>query len=273
MWWRSATWSRLQDRACRCPGGGSLNGDQLADFAIKGIYEQFPTSAQAAERKAYQDAIVTTAVGVATKAPNPQAMAEALGKGLSEGRIVVWSADPKVEEKLVDAGVGGSLAVSDGHNVQFVVLNGSGSKLDAFLERSLTYEVGRCPNTDNRVKSTVTVELENAIPLGERPPEYMRSSLGRDGTTNFVLAQFHLPNGAEVQDVLVDGESVGSFQFEEGGRPSAVVGVRLPPRKKVPVEVRFTEPEASGTEFVAVQPLGSEQTTNLTDEPCVDEGA
>jgi hypothetical protein len=250
------------------PGGGSLNGDQLAEFAIKGIYEQFPTSAQAAERKVYQDAIVTTAVGVATKAPNPQAMAEALGKGLSEGRIVVWSADPKVEEKLVDAGVGGSLAVGDGHNVQFVVLNGSGSKLDAFLERSLTFEVGRCPNTDNRVKSTVTVELENAIPLGELPPAYMRSSLGRDGTTNFVLAQFHLPNGAEVQDVLVDGESVGSFQFEEGGRPSAVVGVRLPPRKNVSVGVRFTEAAASGGAEVPAQPLSAAQGTSIIERSC-----
>lgn len=127
------------------PSGGTLNGDQLADFAIKGIYEQFPTTAQAGERKAYQDAIVTTAVSVATNAPNPQAMAKALGQGLAEGRIVVWSADPKVEKKLVDAGVGGSLAVADGHNVQFVHMNASGSKLDAFLERSLTYEVGRSP--------------------------------------------------------------------------------------------------------------------------------
>ena len=251
------------------PGGGSLNGDQLAEFAIKGIYEQFPTLGQAAERKAYQDAIVTTAVGVATKAPNPQAMAEALGEGLSDGRIVVWSTDPKVEAKLVDAGVGGSLAVMDGHNVQFVVLNGSGSKLDAFLERSLTYEVGRCPTTDNRVKSTVTVELENAIPPGELPPEYMRSSLGRDGTTNSVLAQFHLPNGAEVQDVLVDGESVGGLQFEEKGRPSAVAAVKLPPREKVPVEVRFTEPASDGDLEVAVQPLASEQATQTIERGCM----
>lgn len=253
------------------PGGGSLNGDQLAEFAIKGIYEQFPTSAQAAERKAYQDAIVTTAVGVATKAPDPQAMAEALGKGLSDGRIVVWSADPRVEDKLIQAGVGGSLAVSDGHNVQFVVLNASGSKLDAFLERSLTYEVGRCPSTDNRVKSTVTVELENAIPPGERPPEYMRSAIGRDGTINFVLAQFHLTNGAEVQDVLVRGGSVGSFRFKEAGRPSAVVGVRLPPRGKVSVEVRFTEPASDGDAAVTVQPLARDQITEVKEVSCTEE--
>ncbi len=75
-------------------------------------------------------------------------MAEALGQGLADGRIVVWSRNPEVEKKLVEAGVGGSLVVGDGHNVQFVVLNASGSKLDAFLQRSLTYEVGPLPEQE-----------------------------------------------------------------------------------------------------------------------------
>ena len=36
-------------------------------------------------------------------------------------------------------------------------LNTSGSKLDAFLQRSLTYEVGRCPDKNDRdfLKDTV----------------------------------------------------------------------------------------------------------------------
>ncbi len=250
------------------PNGESLDGDELADFAVKGIYEQFPTAAKASERKAYQAAIVRAAVGVATKAPDPQAMAEALGRGLADGRIVVWSANPQVEKKLVDAGVGGSLSVADGHNVQFVVLNASGSKLDAYLERSLTYEVGRCPNTDNRVRSTVTVELENAIPLGELPPEYMRSSLGREGTINLVLAQFHLPNGAEVVDVRVAGKSVSWQQFVEQGRESAVLGVTLRPRENVPVQVRFTEPTGDGAGSVIVQPLAREQLTGTSEMAC-----
>ena len=252
------------------PNGTSLTGDQLADFAIKGIYVQFPTAAQVAERKAYQDAIVRTAVEVTTQAPNPEGMAEAMGKGLSEGRIVVWSADPKVEKKLVAAGVGGSLAVADGHNVQFVALNGSGSKLDAFLERSLTYEVGRCLNTDERVKSTVTVELENAIALGERPPEYMRSGIGRDGTTNVILAQFHLPNGADIEKVTVTGKSVSWFPFTESGRPSAMVDVTLPPREPVSVAVRFTEPASDKAADVAVQPLATDQPTQAMDAGCTE---
>ena len=160
------------------------------------------------------------------------------------------------------------VTVADGHNVQFVALNGSGSKLDAFLERSVTYEVGRCPTTGGRVISTVTAELVNAIPLGQRPPEYMLSGKGRDGTTNVVLAQFHLPNGAEVRDVRIDGTSVSSLQFEEQGRPSAVLGVTLAPRERVQVAVEFLEPAADAQGSVTIQPLATDQPTRLMDVPC-----
>ncbi len=252
------------------PDGGSISGDQLANFAIKGIYEKFPANLQAAERKTYQEAITSKGASILTQAPNPEAMAEALGAGLSEDRIVVWSSDPNVEQQLVDVGVSGSLAVEDGHNVQFVALNGSGSKLDAFLDRSLTYKVGRCVDDQGRVESRVTVDLTNDIPLGERPPEYMigRANEGQNGPINTVLAQFHLPNGAEVRDVRIGGKSVSSLQFEEQGRPSAVMGVTLPPREKVPVEVEFTEPAANGQGSVKVQPLASDQPSKIEYEEC-----
>ena len=252
------------------PDGGSISGDQLALFAIKGIYENFPTAAQAAERKTYQEAITSSAASILTQAPNPEAMAEALGQGLAEDRIVIWSADPKVEQRLTEAGVGGSLTVEDGHNVQFVALNGSGSKLDAFLQRSLNYEVGRCVDEDSQVKSTVTIDLTSDIPLGERPPEYM-VSLAKEGPTgpvNVVLAQMHLPNGAEIDEVRLDGKSVGYSPFDERGRPSVVLPVTLPPRETQQLTFEFTEPADAGPGQVAIQPLGSGQATEVVEAPC-----
>lgn len=255
------------------PDGGSLSGDQVADFAIKGIYEKFPTAAQAAERKFYQEAVTTAAVKAVTAAPQPQAMAEALGQGLSEHRVVVWSADPKVEGRLLTAGVGGSLRVADGHNVQFVALNGSGSKLDAFLQRSLTYDVGRCVDKDGRVESTVTATLTNDIAMGERPPEYMISQarVGQTGPINVILAQFHLPNGAEVEDVRVDGKSASYLPFQEQDRPSLMLAVDLPPREPKEVTVTFTEPAGDGPGEVTIQPLASDQPTQVVDAACTND--
>jgi hypothetical protein len=252
------------------PDGGSISGEQLAQFEVEGIYDKFPSRAQAAERKAYQEAITTSAASILTLAPSPKEMAEALGQGLTMDRVVVWSADVKVQRKLVDAGVGGSLAVGDSHNVHFVTLNGSGSKLDAFLQRSLKYEVGRCVNSDGEVKSRVTVDLTSHIPLGERPPASMISLAmeGPTGPINVVLAQMHLPNGAEIDEVKVNGKSVGYSPFKEQGRPSAVLSLKLPPRKTKELTFDFREPASNGPGVVAIQPLRNEQETEVVDAAC-----
>lgn len=256
-------------RRVTLPNGTSISGDQLADFAIKGVYEQFPTSAQAAERKAYQEAIAAAAVESVAAAPAPQAMAQALGRGMADGRIVFWSRNPETERRLLGAGVGGSLTVGDGHNVQFVALNASASKLDAYLIRSLTYEVGGCPDENGRVTSSVTVNLKNAIPLGESPPEYMLSIFGPDGRTHVVQAQFHLPHGAEIQSVQVSGKEASAFQFEEQRRPSAMTSVKLPPQREVAVRVEFTEPGSpKGAGNVVEQPLGDPMETTIREVPC-----
>ena len=184
---------------------------------------------------------------------------------------MIWSRNPDVEKQIVEAGVGGSLAVEDGHNLQFVVLDASGSKLDAFLQRSLTYEVGRCPNKNGRVTSSVTLELMTDVPLGERPPAYMLS-LARSGPTGPIhdlLAQFHLPNGAEVETVRINGKETSSFQFEEQGRPAAAVGVTCP-REKVQLEIVFTEPSTDGLGTVTIQRLADEPVTQTMDLACLE---
>ncbi len=105
------------------------------------------------------------------------------------------------------------------------------------------------------------------IPLGERPPEYM-VSLARSGPTGPIhdlLAQFHLPNGAEVETVLINGKESSSLQFEEQGRPAAAVGLTLPPREKVQVEIVFTEPASDGPGMVVMQPLADDPATQVVD--------
>ena len=55
-------------------------------------------------------------------------------------------------------------------------------------------------------------------------------SLAKEGPTgpiNVVLAQMHLPNGAEIDEVKVNGKSVGYAPFDEQGRPSVVLSVTV----------------------------------------------
>lgn len=78
-----------------------------------------------------------------------------------------------------------------------------------------------------------------------------------------LIAQFHLPNGAEVENVMINGREWSALIFEAQGRPAAAVGVTLQPRETVQVQIVFTEPASDGPGAVTVQPLASEQLTQL----------
>ncbi len=110
------------------PDGTSLTGAQLTEFALKGIYEKFPTGEDVPARKAYQEAATRGALDVVTESTNRAALVAALGEALSQRRIQLWSVDPDVQEQILQAGIGGTLAVPDGHNVDFVVIDSSAIK-------------------------------------------------------------------------------------------------------------------------------------------------
>lgn len=258
------------DMPVNLPDGGTMSGSELDDFANIGIYEKFPEVGEVPARKAYQEAVSLSALQTVIAMPRPLAMGEALGQGLQDNRVVVWSADPEVEQVLNDAGVSGTLVVPDGHQVQAVVLNTSGSKLDAYLDRSVRYDVGRCPTENGRVESSVTVSLRSDVPLGERPPAYMvgEAETTPTGPVNTAILQLHLPNGARVQNATINGKSPGLLEFREQNRPAVLVGVDLPPRQRQEVVFTFTEPASDGPAEVTVQPLFREQQTVVADVGC-----
>lgn len=252
------------------PDGGAIGGSDLARFATQGIYEKFPRADQDMQRNLYQVAVLTSALESIVRPPRPEAMAQAIGQALSTQRMVVWSNDEDVEQQLLEADVGGSLRAPDGHQVKAVVLSTSNSKLDAYLERSLSYGVGRCADESGRVQSRIIFTLENAIPFGERPPEYMvgTAPMSPTGPIHSVEAQIYLPIGSEVLGVQVDGKSVDYTEFGQQGRPAVLLDVRLPPRQTRTVDVRISEPASSVPAEVTVQPLNRDQNTVIQDGPC-----
>lgn len=253
-------------QAVTLPDGSTMTGDQLREFALRDIYVQFPDKRV---RKEYQEAVAKSALDLVTTLPKPVPMAEAMSQAFSENRIVVWSDDPKVEKELNAADVGGSLVVPKGHYVKAVSLNASGSKLDAWLNRSSRYDVGRC-EVDGRVESSVTVTLRSDVPLGQRPPPYMigQAQMGSNGPINFTILQVHLPKGSQVNSVTADGKQLGRFDFTEQSRPATLVAVDLEPRVTERVTVQFSEPASDGPGTLQIQPLASNEVRTVTDVPC-----
>ncbi len=249
------------------PDGSSMTGTELIDFALRDIYSRFPDSEQ---RKEYQEAVAQAALTTVTSLPKPLPMAAVFGQAFTDRRIVIWSRDPAVETELGAAGISGSIAVGAGHHVQVVLLNSSGSKLDAWLSSSVTYDVGRCLNENNAVNSSVSVDLRSDVPLGERPSPYMVgfARQGQNGPINSTFVQIYLPDGATLTSANLNGESVGRLTFTEQGRPAVLVAVDLPPRVTQRVSVSFTEPFDTGPGVITQQPLGSAQPARVRDFAC-----
>lgn len=256
----------------RLPEGGFLTGDALTDFALAGIYEKFPTEAQSMERKEYQEAVARQAAKavIAGTITNSDAVASALAAAMSEGRVLAWVRDKNLQAQIIETPLGGSLSVANGPHVAFVAINSSMSKLDTYLERSVRYDVGQCPDERGRVRSGVEVTLTSAIPEGASLPEYViaNAELGPDGPINSVLAQLHLPNRARILDVQVDGHPAAYSPFTEEGRTSLALDVVLPPREARTITVSFDEPFVEDEATVVEQPLAHPQETLITLRTC-----
>jgi hypothetical protein len=255
------------------PDGRSISGAEFADFALAGIYELFPTGADSAARKAYQEVLAGQAIEAVLAAGDPVPLVRAIAEQVGQRRLAVWTTDEPVQRALADTplaqtlGEPGSPAAA--HSVQPAVINIGWSKLDTYLDRGFRYEVGRCPDAMGAVRSDLVMTFTSDLPSGALP-EYVVGAVpvGPSGPVNRVVLQAHLPPGAEVLEVEVDGESSEYFQFLEAGRPAMGYILELEPGVPVEVAVQFREPASAVPGEVVVQPLARDAAVSVVDRAC-----
>ena len=243
------------------PDGEVIAGEQFADFTLAGIYEKFPTGADVEARKAYQEVLAAQALAAVLRAGDPIALVRALERAVSDRRVAMWVGDSEAQEALAETGVGHSLQPASAHSVEPVLINIGWSKLDTYIDREFEYGVGRCVvsggESGGDVESSLTMRFTSAIPEGVELPEYVVGAVpvGPTGPVNSLVLQAHLPPGAEIIEVEVDGQSSEYWQFVEAGRPAVGYILDLPPREEREVRVLFREPGDDGAGEVLVQPM------------------
>lgn len=252
------------------PDGATYDGAGFADFALRGVYDKFPDLADTPARRAYQDALGQKATAALLGLDNPVAVLRAAADLVGHRRIAVWVADPATQEVLAGTQLGHSLQPARPHSVEPVLNNVGWSKLDTYIDRTFDYTVGRCPDENGQVRSELTMTLVSDIPPGTVLPEYVVGTVPKkaDGPVNQVYLQVHLPPGAVVADVLVDGKSSQWGQFEEAGRPMAGVLLGLPPRQDRVVQVVFDEPADDAAGQVLVQPMARDAQVTVGERGC-----
>ena len=249
------------------PDGRVLDAQAAVDFGLTGVYADYPDDA---EREAFQEAVATELFTALTAGTIPaDALVDAVTAIVRDSRLRLWSAVETEQRQLLALPTAGSLAAPPGPTAVAVVINASGSKLDAYLDRSLRYEVGRCP-VDGRVRSTVVVTLTSAIPPDAVLSDYVVAGAARgpDGPISRTQLQVHLPVEAAVVGITVDGVQRPFTAFREQGRPGALLELDLPPRQPVVVRLDVEEPASQAPATVPVQPLARDATVETTDVGC-----
>ena len=195
-----------------------------------------------------------------------------LRQSVREHRIVVWSDNASRERTIAAAGIGGVLRPGHSPYSGFLVNNASGSKLDFYLHRSMTYHSRTCGATRT---TTASFTLANETPSYHLPAYVTYVAGGRPAGEkpgwNQLIVTYYASPGARIDSVTLNGRAQHLIPAIEDSLTSVRLMVALPADARARLTVKTTENGLSGPAQIAQQPLvyplhvHSEQTTCLAD--------
>jgi hypothetical protein len=237
------------------PDGEIITTDNVVELTESTAYIRFANDNDA-RKQWLQDMASEVVKKVTGEVKSPRTLLDALGKGVSEGRIVLWSSSPAEQEVIEETPLAHVVPEDPAPYAAVVVNNIGGNKLDYYLARQIEYSAGACDGETR--KSTVTVRLtNNAPPTGL--PDYMakltelpfNAPLG----TNAAWVSLIATRNAEITNATIDGDPLTVAYGEERGHPVFNSQVLMEPGRTIVLRFELTEPTSPGAARVPVQPL------------------
>jgi hypothetical protein len=237
------------------PAGDTLTSANAVSLLLSDVYARYPDPA-------VQDAFFAGAAGsvfqkVSSGGFDAKALIAALAKGVSERRVMLWSAH-SAEQKVIDGtAVAGELPKStlSGETFGVYLNDATGAKMDYYLTKQVAVGSQVC-RPDGRPTWTVEVTLKNTAPTNAATslPEYVTGG-----------GDFGVPRGDVRTEVAVYGPTSGSYlSATQDGKPSSAqtaedgkyfvvqFDTTLSPGKTTVLRVQFVGPKGSRNAPVAV---------------------
>ncbi|MDV7243734.1 MULTISPECIES: DUF4012 domain-containing protein [Rhodococcus] len=237
------------------PDGEVINADNVVELTESTSYVRFANDNNA--RKQYLQTVAARVIDKMTgQITSPQKLLDALGRGVNERRIAVWSAHADEQAVLADTPLGHTVPEDPAPFAGVVINNQAGGKLDYYLTREIDYTAESCEGDTRR--STVTVRLTNTVPSADFP-DYVAgtfiNTLNVPKGTNVSALSLLATQGAQLRNVTIDGKPTMFLTGKELGHP--VFDTLVPIRLGATTEVKYelTEPIVPGEARVPVQPL------------------
>ena len=250
------------------PTGQTITPGNAADATMRKAYAQYSDNAA---RDAYFQLIAHSVMQkVLSGAGDPATLVKQLGKAASERRLQVYSTNPDDERQLARTKLAGVLPDKPGPFAGLVVNDVAASKLDYYLDRSLSYVAnGACSNGTR--KTHVRARLTNTAPKHGLPDYVVANAGEKSGTprgTERLLVSLFLAKGADMDAIRLDGKQSVAGVSTERGHTVLTLDLEIRPGQTRTVDVDVTEPLSSNRPVVPVQPLVRPQQTRVHVPPC-----
>lgn len=183
-------------------------------------------------------------------------VAKAVAHAAAERRFMVWSADPAVEQQLTDAGYAGTLGTPGAPLSSFAVTNASGSKLNYYLDRTMTYRRAGCGAGST---ATASLIITNDAPRSGLPAyvTHRADHPPADAVPgdDHVIIGYYYTGGAKVESVEVNGRPYRSLFSSDDGAGLLQLDLELKIGVRTTVTVKTAEPPATAPVDIVSQPL------------------
>lgn len=250
-------------------GREKITADNVVPITLSTAYQRFADDNAA--RKDYLQAISQAVVNkLVTSGGSTRDLLEALGRGVHERRIMVYSTDAEDQKILESTKLGHQISDTSSPYLQVAIGNASGTKLDYYLRREISYTSGGCEG-DTR-ESTITVKLTNTLDTTDTT-DYVAGNLGTELSvkkgTNLANVEFLATKGAVLKEMTL-GEG-GAFYVEQAlhGRPYYSTRVGIAPGETATIVLKIDEPtSAHGDAEVPIQPLVDDPTVTVDVPAC-----
>jgi hypothetical protein len=181
----------------------------------------------------------------------------------------VWSADPGVQADLAQTSVAGIIPTTTAPYIGLSIVNAAGSKLDYYLDRSLTWQRTGCGPTR---RTTVTITLTNNAPASGLPPYVTARSDSHSYPVkpgdNRLAVSYFATQGALLNDITVAGRPGRGRMGAELGHPVYNVDVEVPRGTSRTIVLHLSEPAGTGPPIVLRQPMVRPLSVALHDAVC-----
>lgn len=195
--------------------GKTIPADQLTDYLAVGIYRDYPDPSKI-------DTAITALSSevfgrIASGHIDLSSLARISAAGSSADYLQLWSSQRDLQRRIVASGLSGSFGESEAPVAAIRLINGGGSKLDAYSTLKADYRLGDCQVDDvgNRTRtSRLSVDYLNAAPASGLPaymtarPDLVDQGISADKIvpgSNLEFIAIWLPRYATVTEATQDG--------------------------------------------------------------------